>query len=296
MTALIRGAKGEEMSSLLGIAKLLTPLSRYKGEKIAGVGSCRVRPVDRLATFWRRQESQSKEKAQLASDSPSVLARAFPSKVAHLATVVTGAVTTTAPTAVPPAPAPASAPASLVAIPGEMTHLTTVIASTATAAATSATSATAAAAALIAILSKMPGLTASIASPTATKPSAGPSPPTTSPTSTVKPESSTVTPAAHAAAAATTVPVPPATAATATATATAAAALDVGSIGPGDIDCLGAAVVALGHHEFDDLALGERAVALGLDGRLVDEEILPAVVRRDKAEPLGVVEPLHRPP
>ena len=76
----------------------------------------------------------------------------------------------------------------------------------------------------------------------------------------------------------------------------AAAALDEGSVGAGDVDGLGAAVLALGDGELDLLALGEGAEAVGLDGGLVDEEILAAVVGGDEAEPLGVVEPLHRPP
>ncbi|KAG6495112.1 hypothetical protein ZIOFF_042903 [Zingiber officinale] len=63
---------------------------------------------------------------------------------------------------------------------------------------------------------------------------------------------------------------------------------------PGDIDGLGAPVVALGDRELDALSLGEGPEPVGLDGRLVDEEILSAVVGRDEAESLGVVEPLHR--
>ncbi|RRT33577.1 hypothetical protein B296_00058472 [Ensete ventricosum] len=136
----------------------------------------------------------------------------------------------------------------------------------------------------------MPRLTAIIASSTATKPTATPSPPSTSPSSTIEPESSTIPPAARATAASAAIPVPSAAA------AAAASALDVGSVGPGDVDCLGAAVIALGDQELDDLSLGEGTITLCLDGRLVDEEILTAVVRRDEAEPLGAVEPLHRAP
>jgi len=45
--------------------------------------------------------------------------------------------------------------------------------------------------------------------------------------------------------------------------------------------------------ELDLLALGEGAEALRLDGRLVDEEVLAAVLGGDEAEALGVIEPLH---
>src|SRR5256885_289765 len=40
------------------------------------------------------------------------------------------------------------------------------------------------------------------------------------------------------------------------------------------------------------VAFGERAEALGLDGGVMDEYVLPALLR-DEAEPLAVVEPLH---
>src|SRR4051794_11681962 len=40
-------------------------------------------------------------------------------------------------------------------------------------------------------------------------------------------------------------------------------------------------------------ALGERLEAAGVDGAVVDEEVLATVVGRDEAEALVVVEPLH---
>ncbi|RRT37238.1 hypothetical protein B296_00049997 [Ensete ventricosum] len=166
----------------------------------------------------------------------------------------------------PPAKPPTSASTALIAITSKMPHLTTVI----TRAAASSSSA------LVPIFSDMAGLAAVIASS-----SAGPYPPSTS--TAVK----TIIPAAGAAAVATTVPTIP---------ATTAATLDVGSVGPSDIDSLSTAVVALGDHELDDLTLGEGPVPFGLDGGLVDEEVLPAVIGRDETESLGVVEPLHRPP
>src|SRR5204863_2008153 len=60
---------------------------------------------------------------------------------------------------------------------------------------------------------------------------------------------------------------------------------------PLDVDCLralGAGLLLIG----DLRALGQRAVALGVDRGVVDEEIAAALVRRDEAEPLLVAEPL----
>src|SRR5687768_2393446 len=53
------------------------------------------------------------------------------------------------------------------------------------------------------------------------------------------------------------------------------------------------ALLALDDVELDTLALRERAETAALDGRVVDEAILAAVLRRDEAEALLVVEPLH---
>ncbi|CAL9154387.1 unnamed protein product, partial [Musa hybrid cultivar] len=77
--------------------------------------------------------------------------------------------------------------------------------------------------------------------------------------------------------------------------AAAPVSLDGSAVGCRDIDSLGAAVVALGNGELDVLAVGEGAEAVGLDGGLVDEEVLAAAVRRDEAEPLRPVEPLDLP-
>src|SRR5215211_4106337 len=55
----------------------------------------------------------------------------------------------------------------------------------------------------------------------------------------------------------------------------------------------GRPLLAVDHVELDPLTLGERAEALRLDGGEVDEAVAVAVFRRDEAEALGVVEPLH---
>src|SRR5215210_616621 len=59
-----------------------------------------------------------------------------------------------------------------------------------------------------------------------------------------------------------------------------------------DVDGLRALVALLGF-VLDARALGERAVAVRLDARVVHEEVLRALVRRDEAEALLVAEPLH---
>src|SRR5262249_48942076 len=58
-----------------------------------------------------------------------------------------------------------------------------------------------------------------------------------------------------------------------------------------DVDGLGALVAGLGV-EAHAGALGEGAEPLRVDARVVDEEVLAGVVRRDEAEALVVVEPL----
>src|SRR4051812_19603753 len=55
----------------------------------------------------------------------------------------------------------------------------------------------------------------------------------------------------------------------------------------------GRALLALRHVEGDLLAFLQRLVAGRLDRAVVREQILAAVVGRDEAEALGVVEPLH---
>src|SRR5215208_8215669 len=54
----------------------------------------------------------------------------------------------------------------------------------------------------------------------------------------------------------------------------------------------GRTLLALHHVELDPLALGERLEALPLDGRVVDEAVLLAVIARDEAKALRIVEPL----
>src|ERR1044071_6360044 len=59
-------------------------------------------------------------------------------------------------------------------------------------------------------------------------------------------------------------------------------------------DVLGrGALGALHGVELDALALAERAEAAALDGAVMDEQVLAAVLGRDEPEALGVVEPLH---
>ena len=47
------------------------------------------------------------------------------------------------------------------------------------------------------------------------------------------------------------------------------------------------------HVEADLLRFLQRLVSIHLDGAVVGEQILAAVIRRDESEALGVVEPLH---
>src|SRR5699024_1876127 len=63
------------------------------------------------------------------------------------------------------------------------------------------------------------------------------------------------------------------------------------SDGP-DALCL-RALGALGDLELDALRLVQRAVALGLDGRVVHEDVVTATVLGDEAVALLCVEPLH---
>src|ERR1700733_1951219 len=56
----------------------------------------------------------------------------------------------------------------------------------------------------------------------------------------------------------------------------------------------GGALLALHDVELDPLAFSERLEAAALNGGVVNEAILLPVLRRDEAEALGVVEPLHR--
>ncbi|KAF7127368.1 hypothetical protein RHSIM_Rhsim11G0067200 [Rhododendron simsii] len=61
------------------------------------------------------------------------------------------------------------------------------------------------------------------------------------------------------------------------------------------VDGLAPAILAGINGELDPLALPEGPEPVGPDLRLVDEEILAAVVRRHEPEPLLAAEPLHRP-
>src|SRR5690348_14188352 len=53
------------------------------------------------------------------------------------------------------------------------------------------------------------------------------------------------------------------------------------------------ALLALHDVELHPLAFGERLEALALDGRVVNEAVLLAILRGDEPEALGVIEPLH---
>ncbi|CAN1753065.1 hypothetical protein LINPERHAP1_LOCUS5001, partial [Linum perenne] len=77
------------------------------------------------------------------------------------------------------------------------------------------------------------------------------------------------------------------------ATASSAAALNRVAAVAGHVNRLGAAVVGLLDDVLDLFVLSEAEEALGLDGGLVNEEILAAVVGGDEAVPLLVVEPLN---
>src|SRR5688500_20292727 len=55
----------------------------------------------------------------------------------------------------------------------------------------------------------------------------------------------------------------------------------------------GRPLLALHDVELHRVTLGQRLEAAALDGAVVDEAVLRAVVGGDEAEPLRVVEPLH---
>src|SRR5207237_9528948 len=57
--------------------------------------------------------------------------------------------------------------------------------------------------------------------------------------------------------------------------------------------CRGRALLPLRDVERDLLALFQGFEARALDRAVLGEQILPAVIRRDESEALGVVEPLH---
>src|SRR6185369_15794123 len=55
------------------------------------------------------------------------------------------------------------------------------------------------------------------------------------------------------------------------------------------------AILPLNHVELDTLAFGQRLEAAALNGGVMDEAVLLAVLTRDEAESLRVVEPLDGP-
>src|SRR5947207_15471029 len=65
--------------------------------------------------------------------------------------------------------------------------------------------------------------------------------------------------------------------------------------GSGDLGHVlgGGALLALDHLELDPVTLVQALVARALNGRVVNEAVLASVLRRDEAEALLVVEPLH---
>src|SRR5690606_7683936 len=56
------------------------------------------------------------------------------------------------------------------------------------------------------------------------------------------------------------------------------------------------ALGALDHVELDAVAFGQRLEPAALDGAVMDEAVLRAVLARDEPEALGLVEPLHGSP
>jgi hypothetical protein len=75
----------------------------------------------------------------------------------------------------------------------------------------------------------------------------------------------------------------------------AGAARESAAAGRGDVDCLRTPVAVGADLELDGVAVVEAPEAVGLEGGLVDEEVIAAVVGGDEAEPLGGVEPLDAP-
>src|SRR3954453_18648491 len=69
-------------------------------------------------------------------------------------------------------------------------------------------------------------------------------------------------------------------------------AMPLGALERRDVDGLGALVPGLGV-EGDLRSLGQRLEAAAVDPRVMDEEVLAALVGGDEAEALVVVEPLH---
>src|SRR5688500_14011154 len=67
------------------------------------------------------------------------------------------------------------------------------------------------------------------------------------------------------------------------------------SAGSADLDDVlgGGALLALDDLELDPVAFLQRLEAVPLNRRIVNEAVLLAVLRRDEAEALRVVEPLH---
>lgn len=78
-----------------------------------------------------------------------------------------------------------------------------------------------------------------------------------------------------------------------TAIASSGTRLERSAVDAGDVNGLCFVVIAGGDSELYAIAFEESAIAVGSDGRLVDEEILTAVVGLDEAEALAIVEPLH---
>lgn len=186
-----------------------------------------------------------------------LLVGALAGEVARLAAGEAPAAAAAAPTATTAAAVTTATAAALGAVPGDMALFAALVACTAAA----ATTAVAAAAASVATVAAAAVATASVA-----------------------PSAAVAAPSAVAVATA-----------TASAFAGAGAAGQRASSRSSDVGGLGAAVVAGLDGELDGVALVQAAVAVGLDGGLVHEEVLAAILRGDEAEPLADVEPLHRP-
>jgi hypothetical protein len=165
---------------------------------------------------------------------------------------------------------------------GDMALLAAAVAATAAAAAASvaATSAVAAAA-LVAVAGHVP-LLATLVAPA----------PTAASTAVAAATAAVATVAATAVAAASVAAVPATTVPSAVG---AGAARERAATGRGDVDGLRTPIAVGADLELDGVAVVEAAEAVGLEGGLVDEEIIASVVGGDEAEPLGGVEPLDAP-
>jgi hypothetical protein len=182
----------------------------------------------------------------------------------------------------------------LGAFAGDVALLAAVVAATAAAAAaTSAASVATTSAVAAAALGAVAGHVALLATLVAPAPTAASTTvaATTAAVAAVSTVAATAVAASVAAVAATAVPA----AAASVTSVGAGAARESAAAGRGDVDCLRTPVAVGADLELDGVAVVEAPEAVGLEGGLVDEEVIAAVVGGDEAEPLGGVEPLDAP-